>query len=90
VENAVQHGITRGGGAGVVTIQTGSTDTEILIIVTDDGIGFDPELTPPDDGRRHVGIENVRSRLAAMCGGTLEIQSKLGEGTKAVITIQRE
>ena len=90
VENAVQHGITRGGGAGVVTIQTGSTDTEILITVTDDGIGYDPEQPPPDDGRKHIGIENVRSRLASMCGGTLTIQSKHGEGTKAVITIRRE
>jgi signal transduction histidine kinase len=60
-----------------------------VITVTDDGVGF-VSGQQPQDGRSHVGIENVRIRLAALCGGTLEIQSKSGEGTVAVITIPRK
>lgn len=33
------------------------------------------------DRRTHIGIDNVRARLAAMVGGTLTIQSEKGRGT---------
>ena len=103
VENAVRYGITKKEGGGTVTITTesdqqsvdqGSLDLQsIVITVTDDGAGFDPQqpvsLNLLQDGRSHVGIENVRSRLAAMCGGSLEIHSKPGEGTTAVIAIPK-
>ena len=35
----------------------------------------------------HIGIRNVRERLKKMCGGTLTIDSRIGEGTTAVIRI---
>jgi signal transduction histidine kinase len=53
------------------------------------GVGFDPARQGLDDGKTHVGIENVRSRLAAMCGETIEIQSEPGVGTTAVMTIPK-
>ena len=37
----------------------------------------------------HIGTENVRKRLQAMCRGTLELDSKPGEGTTALIRIPR-
>ena len=85
-ENAVRHGIMKKSGNGTVAIRSRSAENAHIIIVEDNGAGFD--LTGPiGDERIHIGIENVRERLKAMCGGTLEIISAPGKGTKAVITI---
>lgn len=56
--------------------------------IRDDGVGFDPD-SPQQDGREHVGIENVRSRLAAQCGGSLVIGSRPGMGTVAQVRIPK-
>jgi signal transduction histidine kinase len=56
--------------------------------VTDDGVGFDTSVL--QDERKHVGIRNIRGRLEAMVGGTLEIESAVGIGTKVLITIPKE
>jgi sensor histidine kinase YesM len=90
-ENAVRYGVTKKEHGGTVTITAEEADGNAVITVIDDGVGFDqPSAQPPQDGRSHVGIENVRSRLAALCGGTLEIRSKSGDGTTAVITIPKK
>ncbi|MDL2272828.1 histidine kinase [Desulfovibrio sp. OttesenSCG-928-I05] len=89
VENAVRHGVTKKKGGGTVTIKTGETERSWRITVSDDGAGFDPDVVATD-GRRHIGIENVRSRLAAICGGSLRIASTPGEGTVAVIEIPKQ
>ena len=59
-----------------------------IINVSDTGCGFDPSK-PKDDGKIHVGIENVRQRLANMCEGSLTIESEIGAGTVAVIKIPK-
>ncbi|MDD5949981.1 MAG: histidine kinase [Lachnospiraceae bacterium] len=89
VENAVKHGICRKAQGGTVTIRTEHKKENVYVIVKDDGVGFD-EATVKKDGKNHVGIRNVRSRLRTMCSGTLEIQSKLGEGTMVVITLPQK
>jgi sensor histidine kinase YesM len=38
---------------------------------------------------KRVGIENVRRRLDAMCGGSLYIESAPGRGTAATISIPK-
>ncbi len=43
-----------------------------------------------DDGRTHLGIENVRQRLGLMVGASLEINSEIGMGTNAVIIIAKQ
>jgi len=93
VENAVKHGIGKKEGGGTVTISTKETDSGYLVIITDDGAGFDSEKTAngiySTDGEPHIGINNVRLRLSAQCGGSLEIESKPGAGTTAVILIPK-
>jgi signal transduction histidine kinase len=88
VENAIKHGIGKKEGGGTVAISTKETDSGYLVIVTDDGAGFEQGKIA-DDGQQHIGINNVRLRLSAQCGGSLEIESKPGEGTTAKIIIPK-
>ena len=92
VENSVKHGVTKREEGGTVSIATRETETDAVITVTDDGIGFDSRVPKRDERgqeRCHVGTENVRSRLVLMCGGSLSMQSEPGVGTTAVITIPK-
>lgn len=89
VENAVKHGICRKMEGGTVTIRSEHKQKNVYVTVSDDGVGFD-EKEVRRDGKNHVGIWNVRSRLHTMCNGTLEIQSEPGKGTMAVITLPQK
>lgn len=89
VENAVKHGVGMLEDGGTVTIATREYDDRFEVIVSDDGVGFDPAKVG-NDGRTHVGMENVRNRLKSMCNAVLNIESKVGAGTKATITIPKE
>ena len=88
MENAVNYGISDLPEGGIVTISTEENDDFYEIRVSDNGVGFDPE-TVPEDGRSHLGIANVQSRLNIMCHGTLDIKSSPGDGTVAIIQIPK-
>jgi len=51
-----------------------------MLIVEDDGVGFDPKEQTRMEGARGLGLIGMRER-AALVGGTLEIESKPNEGT---------
>lgn len=88
VENAIKHGLMKLPKGGTIRVESYETDTSYCVSVEDDGAGFDTsELL---DERKHVGIRNIRGRLKAMVDGTLEIESKIGVGTKVLITIPKE
>lgn len=90
-ENAVNHGIRENPeGRGTVRIRSYETDTEHIVEVQDDGKGFEPESSlPKSDGRSHIGLSNLRSRLSGMCEGSLDIESEPGKGTTARIRIPK-
>ena len=88
VENAVKHGTSKKRGGGRVVISTCEDDRFYVVKVSDTGCGFDPSV-PKNDGKIHVGIENVRQRLANMCEGSLTIESEIGVGTSATIRIPK-
>lgn len=88
-ENAVKHGIGAKVEGGTVRIRTRELPGEFTVEVSDNGVGFDPDALPAD-GKAHIGIENTRARLAAMCGGSLEVASMREAGTRAVIHIPKE
>ena len=88
VENAVKHGTSKKRGGGTVRISTREDNESYIIEVSDTGCGFDP-TKPKNDGKRHVGIENVKQRLSNMCGGLLSIESMVGKGTLATIIIPK-
>ena len=88
VENAIKHGLMRLETGGTVLIRTYETPTHFCVEVKDDGVGFDTSL--PIEGKKHVGLRNIKGRLNAMVNGELIIESKVGVGTKAVIMIPKE
>lgn len=88
IENAVNHGISDLPHGGTVTLSTREFPDYYEIRVSDNGIGFDPDKLP-QDGKSHIGISNVRSRIEMMCHGRLDIVSEAGKGTTATITIPK-
>ena len=89
VENAIKHGITIKEEGGTVHILTFDDANDHVIIVSDDGVGFDTSVPPEDETRSHVGIINIRQRLKEMLNGTLEIDSEIGKGTIATVRIPK-
>ena len=60
------------------------------IDVSDDGVGFDINKKPAeDDGRSHVGVSNIKTRLKEMLKATVEVESKVGVGTKVLVKIPK-
>ncbi len=91
VENAVRHGVERGAGRGRVTISAQIVGGDVELSVSDDGAGIEPErlgavLAGAGGG---IGVSNVDARLRATFGEryALRIESDLGEGTTAVMTV---
>ncbi len=85
VENAIRHGV-RGRKDGRVTVTARREGNDGLIVIRDNGKGFDASAVREGDGA-HIGIANVRSRMEQMCGGTLDIDSRIGEGTAITLRI---
>ena len=88
VENAIKHGLMKLPKGGTIKVVSYETDAHYCVTVEDDGAGFDATLLL--DERKHVGLRNIRGRLAAMVNGSLEIESTVGKGTKVLITIPKE
>jgi signal transduction histidine kinase len=59
----------------------------VVATVSDDGPGFDPDGVRPDRGR-HVGLGLLRER-ARLAGGSLEVVSGVGDGTRLVLRLPR-
>ncbi len=89
VENAVKHGIQAKEGGGKVVIASQEFPNYYEITVSDNGVGFDMEAIK-NDGKNHIGMENVRQRIKNICKGTLEVKSKLGVGTVSTIRIPKQ
>ena len=85
VENAIRHGV-RIREEGLVRVSTRRTAEGHEIVVEDNGEGFDARAVEQAEGK-HIGIRNVRERIEKMCGGTLTIDSRIGEGTTVTIRI---
>ena len=89
VENAVKHGICAQEEGGTLIVSSREYEDCFEVTVSDDGVGFDTSKNLSDE-RAHIGIHNVRQRLHMMCGGTLTIESRPGEGTIATIRLPKE
>lgn len=88
VENAVKYGVGKQEEGGTVTIRVVENTNEYQVIIEDDGVGFEP-MAMQQDGRNHIGIDNVRKRLQLQCNGILEIESEKEKGTIVRVKIPK-
>ncbi len=66
-----------------VHVEIVRSEEQLRVSISDDGRGFEP-LSSPRSGS--FGITSMRERAAA-CGGTLELASRPGGGTKVVLQV---
>ncbi len=83
VENAVKHGLNPHVGPLHVTIRTRHADSKSVIVVTDNGPGFNTA----DIKESYTTLTNIRQRLEWMCGGKMTIGPRDGGGTAVTVTI---
>ena len=82
VFNIVKHAKAR-----QIEITLGTRGTEAEVIVADDGIGFDYEMTREEaGGSGRFGLFSVRERVQDI-GGTFEVDSVRGQGTRILLRI---
>ncbi|MEU7163249.1 sensor histidine kinase [Streptomyces morookaense] len=67
-------------GAGDVRVRLSYHPKSVLLEITDDGKGFDPEQT------QGFGLRGMRSR-AEQVNGTVNVESRLGEGTRVTVEV---
>jgi signal transduction histidine kinase len=79
LHNAVRHAH-----AAHVTVRVGGTDGALVVEVTDDGIGFDPDQA--DLRARHLGLTSMEERAREL-RGRLRIRSAPGAGTTVRIEL---
>lgn len=78
------------GNATVVDVQISMDGDEIRIVVEDNGGGFNVDHAfDAEAGRGTIGLPSLRDRIA-MLDGELNIESKLGRGTRAEFVIPVE
>lgn len=75
--NAVRHGRARH-----LTLRAARGDDSVVLALADDGAGFDPASAAAGGH----GLANMRARAAAL-GGSLDIDSAPGKGTRVVLTL---
>lgn len=66
--------------AGSAQITVGSEDADVVVDVTDDGIGFDHETTADREREGHYGLRGMQERMAEV-GGSVRVRSAPGRGT---------
>ena len=77
LNNVVKHARTV---AASVAVTSGPS--EVIVVIHDDGIGFDPALGRPG----HLGLASMRERVTRL-GGRLDVASAPGRGTTITATV---
>ncbi|MBX6340840.1 MAG: sensor histidine kinase [Thermomicrobiaceae bacterium] len=80
VREALQN-IRKHAQASSVRVEVQQEDDEIHVIVADDGVGMESAAAAQTDGLPHFGLEQMQE-LAVDMGGSLEIDSAKGRGTR--------
>lgn len=90
VENAIYHGIRESDNGGKITISVLKEKDIILIIISDDGVGFDTKSKASTKTKLGgIGLRNVDERLKLYFGTDygLVVNSEIGNGTDVKIKI---
>lgn len=76
------HNVVKHARATQVTVELAQQDGLLMLAIQDNGLGFDTGGEFPG----HLGLKSMRER-ALQLGGTLDIQSALGQGTRVYAQI---
>lgn len=96
VENAVKHGVLHRRRGGTVRISACVEEGALRVAVEDDGVGIPQETMELwKSGKlcsRCIGLSNVHERIRSLYGTQygLHLESRRGEGTRALITVPLE
>lgn len=82
VQEAIQNGV-RHARAGMIHVQLSFAVEELLVCISDDGSGFEPQ-----QGNYGLGLVSMRER-AQEIGGELKLHSAIGQGTQICVRLQR-
>lgn len=94
VENAIYHGIKYKEGKGLIRITGGFVDDQVILKVSDNGVGmseeelshvFDERVT--DTRKNGVGVLNVHRRIRLYYGGEYGLSFESGEGKGTCVSI---
>ncbi|MDD4850153.1 MAG: ATP-binding protein, partial [Gemmiger sp.] len=92
VENALYHGIKPSPGAGCIRIGAREDGKDLIVTVSDDGVGMTPAqlshiFDPKVNGERGIGILNVQNRIRLCYGPDYGLQyfSQPDVGTRVEI-----
>jgi len=72
--------------AGRVDIRLEHSGTQLVMSVSDDGVGFDAVSSPASDRRPGLGMVTMRERTQAV-GGRFEIETSPGSGAQVVVRV---
>jgi two-component system sensor histidine kinase YesM len=98
IENAIYHGIKPMKGKGMITVKGHIDDNNIVVEVSDNGIGMKKELVHALNielrndyikENEHIGICNVNQRIMLIYGEKygLKVESIAGEGTRVMVVL---
>ena len=89
VENAIKHGVWARKEGGTVRLRTEETPTAWVVVITDDGVGFDVDNPPPALRGHGISMKNAAYRLREQVGGAVKVESVIDRGTQITITIPK-
>jgi len=81
LNNAIKHAK-----ASYATVRLSTKDNDIFLKITDNGVGFDPNMQAPGDSKKGLGLQSISERIEAL-GGTLNIYSQPGRGTTLFVEV---
>lgn len=90
VENSVKHGIIKKEDKGTIYIRVSETDKNIIIVIKDDGVGFDTAVLDSENAAAsNKNIAHVKKCIETMCNGKMSTESTPGKGTSTTIIIPK-
>lgn len=100
VENSIVHGLEVKEGIGHIRISISRKDSDLVVVVEDDGVGMEKEqlealrsnMNRRNENGTHIGMQNVHQRIRLRYGESygLELDSASGVGTRVKIRIPIE
>jgi signal transduction histidine kinase len=80
------HNVQKHAEATRVSVLFAVRDREAMMVVEDNGRGFEPDTLPSDATRRCLGLVSMRERTLLL-GGTLDVETSPGRGTAIFVRV---